>query len=298
ADTFLASLVLAEVKGKMPAEANEKRLVAALQKTVHKMEKNQKQDGTFAGNDGWAPIFSQNLASKGLNRAKQAGAAVNSEALARADKQALESIDIKNGRFMAGGGGSAVVDRMAGPSSGRGSAAFGGFPAAAPSDAGVKLYGFSNPLSSLQEAVNTSRASEKKAQEVLADKNAPAQQKQEAQAELKRIERVREGHAVAVKAVVDQLGDKDFIKGFGSNGGEEFLSYLNIGETLVAKGGPEWQKWDRSMTGNLNRIQNQDGSWSGDHCITGRIFCTSSALLVLMVDRTPVPIAAKISKKN
>jgi hypothetical protein len=46
------------------------------------------------------------------------------------------------------------------------------------------------------------------------------------------------------------------------------------------------------MTANLNRVQNQDGSWSGSHCITGRTFCTSTALLVLMADRTPVPVQA------
>jgi hypothetical protein len=47
------------------------------------------------------------------------------------------------------------------------------------------------------------------------------------------------------------------------------------------------------MTANLNRVQNGDGSWSGHHCITGRTFCTSTALLVLMADRTPIPVGAK-----
>ena len=68
---------------------------------------------------------------------------------------------------------------------------------------------------------------------------------------------------------------------------------MNIGESLVLKGGPDWKKWDASMTENLNRIQNDDGSWTGHHCITGRTFCTSTALLVLLGDRTPVPVQAK-----
>ena len=46
------------------------------------------------------------------------------------------------------------------------------------------------------------------------------------------------------------------------------------------------------MTANLNRMQNADGSWSGHHCITGRTFCTASALLVLMADRTPIAARA------
>ncbi len=76
--------------------------------------------------------------------------------------------------------------------------------------------------------------------------------------------------------------------GFGSNGGEEFLSYLNIGESLLLKGGDDWAKWDDKISTSLSKVQNADGSWTGHHCITGRTFCTASALLVLMVDRTLV----------
>ena len=68
---------------------------------------------------------------------------------------------------------------------------------------------------------------------------------------------------------------------------------MNLAESLVVKGGDEWKRWDSRMTENLNRVQNDDGSWSGHHCITGRTFCTSTALLVLMADRTPVPVPAK-----
>src|SRR5207244_5176737 len=100
-DTFLASLVLAELKGRMPDEKSEKRLVAALNKTIGKIEDNQKTDGTFAGNTAWASVFSQGLASKGLNRASQAGGAVKEESLVRAEKQATDTFDARSGRFMA-----------------------------------------------------------------------------------------------------------------------------------------------------------------------------------------------------
>jgi hypothetical protein len=107
----------------------------------------------------------------------------------------------------------------------------------------------------------------------------------------------REALERAQQAVLARMQDKAFVAGFGSNGGEEFLSHLNIGESLVAKGGADWEKWDKQMTENLNRIQNQDGSWTGHHCITGRTFCTSAALLVLMVDRCKTPVAKKIAKR-
>ncbi len=90
---------------------------------------------------------------------------------------------------------------------------------------------------------------------------------------------------------------KERIDAFGSNGGEEFLSHLNIGEALVLEGGEDWAKWDKSMTENMNRIQNKDGSWTGHHCITGRTFCTSAALLVLMVDRAPSHLGTVIKKR-
>ena len=81
------------------------------------------------------------------------------------------------------------------------------------------------------------------------------------------------------------------------NGGEEFLSYMNIGESLVVKGGDVWKSWDKSISQNLYRVQNNDGSWSGHHCITGRTFCPSAALVVLMVDRSPQPISEKMQKR-
>ncbi|HAO19564.1 MAG TPA: hypothetical protein DCQ37_03120 [Desulfobacteraceae bacterium] len=93
------------------------------------------------------------------------------------------------------------------------------------------------------------------------------------------------------------MNDQQFVAGFGSNGGEEFLSHLNIGESLFIAGGQEWEQWDKKMSDNINRIQNNDGSWTGHHCITGRTFCTSAALLVLMIDRMPKPLADKIKQK-
>ena len=41
----------------------------------------------------------------------------------------------------------------------------------------------------------------------------------------------------------------------------------------------------------LAAMARADGSWAGNHCITGRTFCTATALLVLMGDRAPRPDA-------
>jgi hypothetical protein len=292
-DTFLASLVLAEIKGKMPDAVAEKRLVAALDKSIGKIEKHQKEDGSFDGNNAWAPVFSQGLASKALNRAKQHGANVDGVALERSENNAIASLDAA-GRGFRGAG----IGRGTGRGDMLGIATRGGAGAgyaAGPSggDAGVRLYSASNQTAALQQAANTNKEQERMARDILARKDAPKEERDKAQATLDRVAKVEEARKTAVKTIVSQLGDQRFIQGFGSNGGEEFLSYLNIGETLVQKGGEEWSKWDKSMTDNLSLIQNGDGSWSGNHCITGRTFCTSAALLVLMTDRTPRPIVAK-----
>jgi hypothetical protein len=206
------------------------------------------------------------LAVKAINRAAQQGKQVDEEVRAKAEKYSRDAFDKASGRF-----------------SGMGSA-------------GVELYAAGSNLSAVADSVNTNAAMEAQAREVL--KNGPtATERAQAEAKIARFDGAKKDLQEATQAIIRRLDDKQFIAGFGSNGGEEFLSYMNIGEALVVKGGDEWKSWDKSITENLNRIQNQDGSWTGHHCVTGRTFCTSAALLVMMVDRTPVPIAAKIAKR-
>jgi hypothetical protein len=279
-DTFAALLALSELKGKMPDEKAEKRLVTAMNKVIGKIEDNQRKDGTFVKNDGWASVLSQGLCSKGLNRAAQNGFMVKSETLARDGDQAAQGLDKKSGKFA--------------PAAGIAGAA--GKPA--PSDAGVTIYNTSARQAALQEQVNTLKKDEAKARKTLADAKASKDDKEKAKEHIFRLEKAEETNSAAVKGVVSQVSDRRFIAGFGSNGGEEFLSYMNISETLVVKGGTDWEKWNKSIADNLNRVQDKDGGWSGQHCITGRTFCTAAALLTLMADRAPVPTVAKESAKG
>jgi len=286
-DTFLAAWVLAETKGFAPDEKNEKRLVAALDKLVAKIERHQRENGTWSHEGGWAPILCQALACKGLNRAKQVGVKVTDMTLARAEKYASANFDPKQGAFSApglGGGGF-------GGGAGGGGLGFGGL-----GGGGVPLYLQGGQLGGLQDSINTNKQLRDSVSKVAKNKNAPQEEKAKAQDQLRRFDEADKVQEEAAKSILKQLDNKEFIQGFGSNGGEEFLSYMNISETLLVKGGDEWQKWDKQVTENLNRIQNKEGSWAGDHCITGRTFCTASALLVLMADRAPVPVAGKIKK--
>jgi hypothetical protein len=163
--------------------------------------------------------------------------------------------------------------------------------------AGVPLYGWSACLGILQDSLNTGRAEAPQLRDQAARSRDPSA-RAEAMRKLDRIadtEMIQQG---AQTAVVALLYAPRFLAGVGSNGGEEFLSYMTLAESLVVKGGDEWRRWDSGMTENLYRVQNADGSWSGSHCITGRTFCTSAALLTLMADRTPVPVPARATASS
>ena len=265
-DTFMAALVLAELKDRMPDAAANKRVLAALDKTMDKIEKNQQPDGGWA-NQGWAPTLAQGVASKAVNVAAQRGAKVDESVRKRAEEYAGRNFDSKSGAVAVGG------------------------------SAGVELYARSANLQSLKDSDDTNRALEPALEAALSAPTTSPSVRAQAERELASIRQNRQQLQAATQSAVDRLEDKQFVAGFGSNGGEEFLSYMNIGEALVSVGGDEWTKWDKGMTDNLNRIQNDDGSWSGHHCITGKTFCTSTALLTLMVDRTTKSLSAEMKKR-
>ena len=163
--------------------------------------------------------------------------------------------------------------------------------------AGVELYARSANIAELQEAVNTAKVEAPQLRDEVKNGKTP-EQRDKAQKRLDEIADTEKAHQKAQAEVIDRLADPTFIAGFGSNGGEEFLSYMNISETLVVKGGKDWVAWDKGITDLLNRAQDKDGGWSGQHCITGRTFCTSTALLTMLADRAPIPVVKKDDKKE
>lgn len=78
---------------------------------------------------------------------------------------------------------------------------------------------------------------------------------------------------------------------FTQAGGEEFLAFHLITETMLQKGGSDWKKWYPVVRDKLIDVQNRDGSWTGHHCITSRTFCTAAACLVLSAPNRYLPIS-------
>jgi hypothetical protein len=265
-DTFMASLMLAEAKGLMPDPAAEARLERALDKVIHKIQRNQRADGGFE-NAGWAPVLAQAVAGKGVNKAVQKGARVSEESRKRFENWAGRQHDATTGGFEADG------------------------------SAGVGLYAAAATVGTLDESKNTRSVERAQAEAAIAEKRPMSEaETRRAREDIVEAADVEKAANVAQQSVIARLEDPSFVAGFGSNGGEEFLSYMLLAESLVAKGGKEWQDWDKTMTANLERVQNGDGSWTGHHCITGRNFVTAAALLVLTADRAQVPLAAKIRR--
>lgn len=87
------------------------------------------------------------------------------------------------------------------------------------------------------------------------------------------------------EAQIRRLGDEKLLRGFGNNGGEEFVSFLLTSESMIIAGGDEWTAWNDKMHGLLQKVQNADGSWSGQHCITSPVFCTAAVVQCLTADR-------------
>jgi len=92
----------------------------------------------------------------------------------------------------------------------------------------------------------------------------------------------------AAKAAMARLSDESFIRGFGTYGGEEHVSYMMTSEALATVGGQDWQRWDRGIRLRLAHIQRENGTWRGDHCITSTAFCTAASLITLMVRPHPL----------
>ncbi len=268
-DTFLTSMLLAELDGNTGDPNSNARVRLALQKCVDKIEKNQLKDGSWNIAGGWAPVLGTSMASRSLFVAQQKGARVETAVVDRAAVYAKQQAGVGSGVGAGVGGG---VGRGSGGgvgsgtyAAGRGDSATLAIPSAGlAASAGVPLYQSAQVLEQLSRTAADRRDNDRE-----------------------------------IKTITKQLNSPAFVRGFGSMGGEEFYSYLNVSDSLHRVGGEDWNKWNGQMKTQLTTLQNDDGSWAGQHCITGRVAVTSAAILTMLVERDPVvPAAAKLTKTS
>ncbi|MBZ5620624.1 MAG: terpene cyclase/mutase family protein [Acidobacteriia bacterium] len=278
-DTFLTAKLLAELDGTMPDAKANARVRQDLQKCVAKIEKAQLKDGSWNISGGWAPILGTSMASQSLAIAQAKGAANPQLAMARVQDYTMFS---------------AAAPPPAAPVSGRSTA--GAASAGYGSDGGIGSGKGGGGASAVSGAFESgSMASTVEVSAVSA--GVPLYKKAQELEQLSRTDEDRRKNAQQIKDITGQLSDSRFVTGFGSIGGEEFFSYLNISESLRRTGGPEWKKWNAEMTAKLLKLQNEDGTWAGHHCITGRVAVTSAAILLLTADREPASKVQTSMKK-
>ncbi len=268
-DTFLASMLLARVDGTL-AKANNARVRKGLEKCVAKIERNQMSDGSWNIAGGWAPVLGTSLASQGLYLASKKGVEVNETVMARADNYTVESQ--KGGGSVAGVPGGSVSGVGGGVGAGVG-------PGSAPGRGGARA------VSETADAAIGSIGGAGKSGALSAAAGVDLYQSAQALEQLSRTPESRAKNKDEIAAINAKLSDARFVEGYGSIGGEEFFSYLNISDSLKRTGGKEWGDWHSKITQKILKLQNNDGTWAGHHCITGRVAVTSAAILNLTSDR-------------
>jgi hypothetical protein len=234
-DTFMTSMLLSQVDGKLSSMLNV-RVRKSLEKTVAKIQKNQKSDGSWNTGGGWAPVLGTSMASRSLYEAQQKGVAVDNAVMLKADAYSVAAMGAPAGLGATGGAVSSVTVR--------------GSASMMTDSAGVQLY-----------------------------------QSAQALEQLSRTAADRAKNADAIQKIQGQMKSAQFVNGFGSMGGEEFFSYLNLSDGMKRTGGEAWTKWHDDITKKVLALQNGDGTWSGHHCITGRVAVTSAAMLNLSVEQ-------------
>lgn len=76
---------------------------------------------------------------------------------------------------------------------------------------------------------------------------------------------------------------------FEQAGGEEYLAFFFVTECLLNQDDADWKDWYPTIEKRIIKMQNNDGSWTGHHCITARTFCTAAALLTLQAPNLYLP---------
>lgn len=231
------------------------RVRKANNRCVAKIQRAQTGDGSFAGS-GWAGVLQSSFATNALESAEDLGLAVDTTVLNRARDFQKNNYNAKTGDV---------------------NTALG---------AGVMLYSVTG--SARASAKEARKVEEEMMKAVQSGRLSPgaqptAQNLQEIG--FSKDDAMRHATAYEVYQSAKARAQQDEVMdGFGSNGGEEFMSYLQTGESLSIAHDPTWKNWYENMSGRLLQIQNDDGSWNGHHCITSPVFCTATCLMILSVN--------------
>jgi hypothetical protein len=256
-DVILAAQFLTNLIPHINNDQNLKnRVEKSLNSCIGKIESAQDRDGSWKLG-GWAPVLQSALANNALESAKDIGFSTNSVVLEKSKAYLKSNFDLQTNSVITG------------------------------KSAGVLLYAISgSSRASAQDAGLVNQKIDIAKKEGKLKRDDTVSQKNLVKAGMSATEADKYFTAYSVnKATLAKAQTENVMNGFGSNGGEEFLSYLMTGESLVMNGGQNWEKWYDMMTGRLIQIQDNTGCWNGHHCISSPVFCTATCLLVLSINK-------------
>lgn len=248
---FLSNLLTkTEDSHKLVAE-----IKAALDVCVEKIQNTQDEKGRTAGGS-WAGVLQSSMANAALEAAEVNGAKVDQEKLTKAKEYQEQNYD---------------------PSTGTSNAADG---------AGIMLYSMSSSVRAsaknarkVREEVEEARESNK----IAADAPVTTQTLVDMGYSEDDAAKMNTSYQVYESAKTEAQTAR-VMNGFGNNGGEEFISFLQTGESMVVGGDETWKTWYDNVSAKMLAIQNADGSWNGHHCITSPSFCTATCILILSIN--------------
>lgn len=261
----LFSRVLPHVKDARLKE----RVQEALKKCLRKIERGQNRDGSWAGG-GWAGVLQSAMANSALEAAQSAGASIDEAVLERSRNYQKNNLDAKTGEVRT------------------------------ESAAGISLYSItSNQRATAPEAREAEQhIKEAKRRGELRD-DAAVTKENLMNAGVSEQDAARLAGAYEQnKAAQRMLSDESVMAGFGNNGGEEYLSYMMTAESMVITRSAEYDAWFQNMSRRLGKIQEQNGSWTGHHCITSPVFCTAAVIMTLTADRDADVLTQENQKKG
>lgn len=255
-DVVLTSQFLSNIQQYLDHDADLKQRVKKSQNIcVDKIQRAQDVNGSTAGS-GWAGVLQSSFATNALEAAEANGTEVDKKALERARNFQKNNYNTKTGDVNTDLG------------------------------AGIVLY-------SVTGSVRASAKEARKVEEEIKQAKRDGRLSQNAMPSAANLEKIGFDkddalqHATAYEVYQSakvEAQRADVMSGFGNNGGEEFLSFLQTGESMIINKDNTWQDWFDNVSGRLLKIQNNNGSWQGHHCITSPVFCTATCLLILAVN--------------
>lgn len=255
-DAVLTLQFLNQIVGTIQNKDLKTRVNDAIQNCVDKIEKSYDSSGKVSG-AGWAGVLQSSFANSALEEAqKNEFVKVNADKVQQARDYQKSNYDASTGRVNSADG------------------------------AGVVLYAVSSSVKgSAGEVKDAEKVFEKAKANGKLDKKAEFNEENLVTAGLSKEKATSSVVANKVyQSAKVQAMDENVMNGFGNNGGEEFMSFLQTGESMAAKKDNDWKKWYDNVSGKMVKIQNPDGSWNGHHCITSPAFCTATSLLILSIE--------------